>query len=80
MCFLQREYIVNPKLWLWLADKSVQDLAVYEQFNGIVLADKEGKDIARALGKKKAVLLRNHGLLTVGETIEAAVFWFVYVT
>jgi ribulose-5-phosphate 4-epimerase/fuculose-1-phosphate aldolase len=37
----------------------------------------EGKQIAAALGDKKAALLQNHGLLTVGQTIEAAVFWFV---
>ena len=54
-----------------------QDHAVYESFNGIVLAEKEGNDIAACLGNKKAVLLQNHGLLTVGQTIEAAVFWFI---
>lgn len=42
-----------------------------------MLAEKEGKDIAACLGKKKAALLQNHGLLTVGETIEAAIFWFI---
>lgn len=54
-----------------------QDIALYSSFNGIVLAEKEGKDIARALGNGKAALLQNHGLITVGETIEAAVFWFM---
>jgi len=53
------------------------DLAVYRQFKGVVLAEEEGKNIAEALGGKKAGLLQNHGLLTVGQTIEAAVFWFV---
>ncbi|KAI9674222.1 MAG: hypothetical protein M1817_002040 [Caeruleum heppii] len=53
------------------------DHVLYESFNGIVLAEKEGKDIATCLGDKKAALLQNHGLLTVGQTIEAAVFWFV---
>ncbi|KAK3058795.1 hypothetical protein LTR09_000360 [Extremus antarcticus] len=43
---------------------------------GVVLASDEGDDIAVALGEKKAALLRNHGLLTVGETIEEAVNWF----
>lgn len=52
------------------------DHVVYEQFNGIVLAEEEGHNIAQALGNKKAALLRNHGLLTVGQTVEAAVFWF----
>ena len=50
---------------------------LYSSFNGIVLADKEGKEIARCLGNKKAALLQNHGLLTCGQTIEAAVMWFV---
>lgn len=53
------------------------DHVVYESFNGVVLAEKEGKNIAACLGDKKAALLQNHGLLTVGQTIEAAVFWFV---
>jgi len=52
------------------------DHVVYQQFNGVVLAEEEGHNIARTLGNKKAALLRNHGLLTVGQTIEAAVFWF----
>jgi ribulose-5-phosphate 4-epimerase/fuculose-1-phosphate aldolase len=47
------------------------DLALYESFNGVVLAEEEGKDIAKALGGQKAALL------TVGKTIEEAVFWFV---
>lgn len=54
-----------------------QDHVLYESFNGIVLAEKEGHDIAQCLGNKKAALLQNHGLLTVGSTIEAAVFWFI---
>ena len=54
-----------------------KDLANYTAFNGIVLAEKEGKDIAACLGNKKAALLQNHGLLTTGQTVEAAVFWFM---
>ncbi|KAF2773463.1 arad-like aldolase/epimerase [Teratosphaeria nubilosa] len=53
------------------------DHVVYDSFNGVVLAEKEGKNIAQTLGNKKAALLQNHGLLTVGKTIEEAVFWFV---
>jgi len=53
------------------------DHVLYESFNGIVLAEEEGKNIAQCLGDKKAALLINHGLLTVGGTIEEAVFWFV---
>jgi ribulose-5-phosphate 4-epimerase/fuculose-1-phosphate aldolase len=43
----------------------------------VVLAEEEGKNIAKALGNKKAALLQNHGLLTVGKSVEEAVFWFV---
>ena len=53
------------------------DLAMYSDFNGIVLADQEGKSIAECLGGKKAALLQNHGILTVGATIEATIFWFM---
>ncbi|KAL1306175.1 hypothetical protein AAFC00_004277 [Neodothiora populina] len=53
------------------------DHVVYESFNGIVLAAEEGHNIARCLGGKKAALLQNHGLLTVGRTVEEAVFWFI---
>ena len=53
------------------------DHVVYENFNGVVLAEEEGKNIAQCLGNKKAALLQNHGLLTVGHTVEEAVFWFV---
>ncbi|OJJ29771.1 hypothetical protein ASPWEDRAFT_55346 [Aspergillus wentii DTO 134E9] len=53
------------------------DHVVYKQFNGVVLAEEEGKNIAAALGNKKAALLQNHGLLTVGQTVEETVFWFV---
>jgi hypothetical protein len=42
-----------------------------------VLATEEGQNIAKALGSNKAALLQNHGLLTVGQTIEETVFWFV---
>ncbi|KAK4984878.1 hypothetical protein LTR28_002256, partial [Elasticomyces elasticus] len=46
-------------------------------FNGVVLAEEDGKEIAETLGDKKAVLLQNHGLLTVGKTVEETIFWFV---
>jgi ribulose-5-phosphate 4-epimerase/fuculose-1-phosphate aldolase len=39
--------------------------AVYDNFGGVVLDREEGKHIAQALGNGKAVILQNHGLLTV---------------
>jgi ribulose-5-phosphate 4-epimerase/fuculose-1-phosphate aldolase len=53
------------------------DLAFYGSFGGVVLGEDEGRDIAAGLGKKKAAILANHGLLTTGQSIEAAVFWFM---
>ena len=37
----------------------------------------EGDRIGAALEDKKAVILQNHGLLTVGKSIEECIFWFV---
>jgi ribulose-5-phosphate 4-epimerase/fuculose-1-phosphate aldolase len=53
------------------------DLALYEDYGGVVLDDGEGKNIAACLGKCKAALLSNHGVLTVGKSIEEAIFWFL---
>jgi ribulose-5-phosphate 4-epimerase/fuculose-1-phosphate aldolase len=52
------------------------DVALYDSFNGVVLGKEEGEHIAKALGRKKAAILQNHGLLTVSETVDAAIFWF----
>ena len=54
-----------------------EDHAVFNEYTGIVNETSEGDRIAEALGDKKAAILMNHGLLTVGETIDAAVWWFV---
>jgi len=54
------------------------NLAVYENFGGVVLAKEEGENIARALGpRKKTCILQNHGLLTLGNTVDEAVSLFV---
>ncbi|KAM7223177.1 meiotically up-regulated gene 14 protein [Rhypophila decipiens] len=51
--------------------------AVYETYGGVVLVEEEGKNIARALGPKgKGVILKNHGLLTVGGTVDEAAWLF----
>ncbi|EME45059.1 hypothetical protein DOTSEDRAFT_70932 [Dothistroma septosporum NZE10] len=54
-----------------------KDHAVYPQFGGVVLDREEGRRIAEHLGGGKAIVLQNHGLLTVGETVDAAAFWFI---
>jgi len=43
----------------------------------VVLDLEEGKRISAALGTNKAVILRNHGLLTVGHSVDAAVWSFI---
>jgi ribulose-5-phosphate 4-epimerase/fuculose-1-phosphate aldolase len=52
-----------------------KDHSVYRNFNGVVLDAEEGDQIAKALGNGKAIILQNHGLLTVGRTIDEAAFW-----
>ena len=54
-----------------------QDHGVYQGFNGIVVDSAEGGNIAAALGSTKAVILRNHGLLTVGQSVDEAAWWFI---
>ncbi|KAL5476375.1 hypothetical protein ACEPAI_3475 [Sanghuangporus weigelae] len=54
-----------------------KDHAVYKQFNGVVLAEEEGKNIAETLGNKKAIILQNHGLLVATSSIEATVHYFI---
>ena len=54
-----------------------QDHAVFEDYTGAVLDLEEGKRVAQALGGCKAAILSNHGLLTVGHTVDEAAWWFV---
>jgi ribulose-5-phosphate 4-epimerase/fuculose-1-phosphate aldolase len=53
------------------------DHALFDSYTGVVLDLEEGKRIAHELGGRKAVILRNHGLLTVGQSVEEAVWWFI---
>ena len=53
------------------------DHAVFDDYTGVVLDIEEGKRIAHALGGMKAAILRNHGLLTVGHSVDEAVWWFI---
>lgn len=53
------------------------DHGLFDDYTGVVLDTEEGKRIAHALGDHKAVILRNHGLLTVGQTVDSAIWWFM---
>lgn len=51
--------------------------AVYKAYGGIVFASDEGERIADALGQhNKGAILMNHGLLSVGYTVDEAGFIF----
>ncbi|KAL4781277.1 class II aldolase/adducin N-terminal [Aspergillus varians] len=52
--------------------------SIYEAFGGIALSAGEGEQIASALGSSsKACILQNHGLLTVGGTVDEAAYLFI---
>jgi ribulose-5-phosphate 4-epimerase/fuculose-1-phosphate aldolase len=52
--------------------------SLYDDFNGIVLDEEEGRNVAAALGPdNKAVILQNHGFLTVGHSVDEAAFLFI---
>ncbi|HVE63641.1 MAG TPA: class II aldolase/adducin family protein [Mycobacteriales bacterium] len=53
------------------------DHGLFDDYTGVVLDPEEGKRIAHALGDNKAAILRNHGLLTVGTSVDTAVWWFI---
>ncbi len=55
----------------------VFDQAMFDDEEVEVLSTDGGKRIAAALGDNKLCILRNHGLLTVAPTVEAAVGFFV---
>ncbi|WP_394826042.1 class II aldolase/adducin family protein [Pendulispora albinea] len=50
----------------------------YHDYEGIALRDDEKPRLVRDLGQKNFLMLRNHGLLTVGPTVADA-FLFLYV-
>jgi ribulose-5-phosphate 4-epimerase/fuculose-1-phosphate aldolase len=78
---------VYGKTWATLArklDPLTQDACafyddheVFDDYTGVVVDIEEGKRIAHALGEHKAAILRNHGLLTVGHSVDEAVWWFI---
>jgi ribulose-5-phosphate 4-epimerase/fuculose-1-phosphate aldolase len=80
-------HAVHGKAWSALGrllDPITQDActlygshSLYDDFNGVVLDEAEGKRIATALGPNKVVILRNHGFLTVGASVEEAAFLFI---
>lgn len=56
-----------------------EDHALYNTYSGVTVDADEGRRIAAALDVHKALVLRDHGLLTVGDSVDAAVWWFMSV-
>lgn len=54
-----------------------EDHTLFDDYTGVVYEEAEGERIAQALGDKKASILRNHGLLTVGGSVAEAAWWFI---
>lgn len=54
-----------------------QDIGRHDTYTGVVLDEAEGRRIGEALGSRKAVILANHGMLTVGQTVDSAAWWFL---
>lgn len=54
-----------------------KDHVVFDDYRGLVLDTSEGEAIATTMGAARAAILRHHGLLTVGRSVEEAVWWFI---
>lgn len=53
-----------------------ENQVLYEDYDGPAITVDQGRDIATRLADKKAMLLRHHGLITVGGSLEEAMHWF----
>ncbi|HVN46961.1 MAG TPA: class II aldolase/adducin family protein [Steroidobacteraceae bacterium] len=47
----------------------------YHEFEGVTVEPDERERMVASIGEKRVVILRNHGLLTWGETLEEAFMW-----
>jgi ribulose-5-phosphate 4-epimerase/fuculose-1-phosphate aldolase len=50
---------------------------LFDDYTGVVIDTEEGKRIAHALGEHKAAILRNHGSLTVGRSVDEAAWLYI---
>lgn len=78
---------VHGKAWSTLGrelDAITQDACIFyrdhilfDDYTGTVRDPEEGKRLAYALGDNQAAILRNHGLLTAGRSVDEALWLFV---
>jgi len=50
----------------------LHDMVAYHPFEGITIHAEEGPRVLASMGSKQAIILRNHGLLSWGQTLEQA--------
>ena len=55
----------------------LHDNVAYHEFEGVTVELDERSRMLASIGSKRAVILRNHGLLTVGRTVDEAAWWYV---
>jgi ribulose-5-phosphate 4-epimerase/fuculose-1-phosphate aldolase len=53
------------------------DHSVLNHYTGVVLEESVGDQLVATLGEQKALIMQNHGHLTVGGSVEEAVWWYV---
>ncbi len=55
----------------------LHDMVAYHDFEGITIHADEGPRLLKSIGERKAVILRNHGLLAWGQTLPQtfAILW-----
>ena len=53
-------------------------IVITAQGGAVVLEVEAGRELAAEFPRGKAAIHQNHGLFTVGETVDEAVFWFVH--
>jgi ribulose-5-phosphate 4-epimerase/fuculose-1-phosphate aldolase len=55
----------------------LHDMVAYHDFEGITIHLEEGPRVLQSIGRKQAVILRNHGLLSWGQTLPQtfAILW-----
>jgi len=55
-----------------------EELPVFSDTTDLIVTQALGKAVTRCLGENKVLLLRNHGIVTAGRTIEEAIYLAVF--
>lgn len=55
-----------------------EELPVFSDTTDLIVTQELGRAVTQCMGDHKALLLRNHGIVTAGRTIEEAVYYAVF--